>query len=187
MRMTNKALLYTLAALAVAAGAYFLYSGRLEGRLDGIGSAAAPADSGIETYRLEALGISFDYPSAVYDVQTHQEGTVALLPAGFVPPQDGEGPPSITITSLDNAGGLALEEFLKKEPRTNFALSDQKLSTTTVGGRLAYAYSHSGLYETDAVAVATGEKVYVFAAGWMQADDRIRQDFKDIIKSVKFQ
>lgn len=187
MRMTNRAVLYTLAALAVAAGAYFLFSRHLISRLDGTGGVTAPADSGIETYRLEALGISFDYPSALYDVQTQQEGTVELLPAGYVPPRGGEGPPSITITSLNNAEGLALEEFLKKEPRTNFALSGQKLSTTTVGGRLALAYSHSGLYETDAVAVAIGEKVYVFEAGWMQAGDHIRQDFKDIIKSVKFQ
>ena len=78
--MTRTTVLYALAALVVAAGAYFLFSHYQVGLLDGVGGAPASEDSGIETYRLEALGVSFDYPSALYDIQTQHEGTVALLP-----------------------------------------------------------------------------------------------------------
>jgi hypothetical protein len=108
------------------------------------------------------------------------------MPRGYVPPQNGEGPPSITVSTYNNAERLPLDQFLRSEPKANFALSDRELRQATVGGKPALAYTYGGLYENDAVAVAIGDKVYVFAAGWMQANDPTRADLRDILKTVTF-
>lgn len=186
--MARNGIFAAIVVLALAAGGYLYFSGYQIGGLDGTG--AAPQEHTLRYSSRE--GYSFAYPDT-YELSSRAETagtevwhTAALVPRGYVPPQNGEGPPSITVSIYGNAEGLPLEQFLRSEPKTNFALSDQNLAPTTVGGKPALAYVYSGLYENDAVAAAVGDRVYVFAAGWMQANDRIRRDFRDIIKSVQF-
>ena len=84
------------------------------------------------------------------------------------------------------SNSISLEDWLRSDSRSNFALSDQVLTPTTVGGQPAVAYRHSGLYETDAVALIREGQVYLFSAGWINAEDRIRTDFKELLQTVQF-
>jgi hypothetical protein len=183
-----KRVVVTLLAVALVAGAcYFALSRYLVSRLDGTGGAVAPPGSGLEVYHSGALGVSFSYPFARYDIQAPAPDTLVLLPEGYVPPQGGEGPPAITVTMFNDAEGLPLEQFIQNEPKTNYPLSpDKTLTQTTLGGLPAVAYTYTGLYESDAAAVKVGSRVYVFAAAWADAGDQIRQDFKSLLQTVTF-
>lgn len=185
--ITGAAVLIVVVGFCAACiGARYLVS-----RLDGTGGVSAP-QAHLLQYSSEE-GYSFMYPDT-YDLSSHTETSGAaqwdvlvLVPKGYVAPQGGEGPPSISVASYNNAEGLPLEQFITNEPKANFGLSgDKKLTPISVGGKPAFGYTYSGLYENDAVAVANSGRVYVFAAGWMQAGDPIRQDLQDIIKSVQF-
>ncbi len=156
-------------------------------------ATSTPTTPGYTNYSSDHVGVSFTYPDTYEATSTHQSAgeqkwhTVVLLPKGYVPPQEGESPPAITVSDFANAEGLPLEQFIKNEPKTNFALSaDQKLTPATVGGVPALAYRHSGLYETDVVAVESNHKVYVFSAGWINTNDKIRNDFQEMLKTVRF-
>lgn len=188
--MMRNGMFAAVVVLVLAAGGYLYFSGYRLGGLGGTGTGAAPQEHTLQYSSRE--GYSFAYPDT-YELSSRAKtaGTevwnmVTLVPRGYVPPQNGEGPPSITVGSYSNAEGLPLEQFLRSEPKANFSLSDQTLRRTTVGGKPALAYTYSGLYESDAVAVAANGKVYVFAAGWMQEKDKIRTDLQDIIKTVTF-
>lgn len=146
-----------------------------------------------ESYVSPELGLSFYYPKT-YEVTLHTEGnaerrwyTLVLLPDEYIPPQGGEGPPSIAISAYDNVEGLPLEQWIRGDARSNFKLpGDQLLKSTTIDGEAALKYQYSGLYETDAVAVAHGGRVYVFSAGWLTPQDVIRAEFQDLYSSVNF-
>jgi len=90
---------------------------------------------------------------------------LVLLPKGYAPPQGGEAPPAISMSVFSNVEGLSLEQWIKGDNRSNFKLSqDGVLASTTVGGEPALAYTHSGLYETDAVVVSRRGKLFLFEA-----------------------
>lgn len=181
--MNKTALVWALVVAVAATGFYFLMQ------------YAAPATgtdtSGVEQpghYSSEHVGVAFVYPEK-YEIETRHEGEghiLTLLPKGYVAPQGGEGPATITIEEFSNAEGLPLETFLANEPRTNFNLGGGTTTETTVGGQPALRYAYSGLYENDAYAVAANGKVYVFATGWISQDDPLRQELKDIISTVTF-
>lgn len=185
--MHKKAPVLIVLGVVVLAGAYFLFSRHLAGRLDGMGDAAAPAGPALELYRSDALGVSFGYPSGRYDIGTPEDGSLVLMPEGYAPPQGGEGPPTITMSAYSDAEGLPLEQFLQNEPRTNFGLSaDKKLEPLTVNELPALSYRYSGLYESDAIAVLNGKRVYIFTVSWANESDQIRADFMTIINSLAF-
>jgi hypothetical protein len=190
MMMRNKAL-FVVAVIALLAGGYFLFSQYLVSRLDGTGGVSAPAGSDLEQYDSPALGVSFTYPFARYDIQTPAEGTVVLVPEGYVPPQGGEGPPAITITSVAVDPSTDLESWIRTDKRSNFYLSaDQKLAGgpthELVGGEPGFMYRYSGLYENMAIATKHSSKIYVFNVSWSDSQDLIRKDFTELISSVKF-
>ncbi len=117
-----------------------------------------------------------------------QWDVLVLLPKGYVAPEAGEGPPTISVASYNNAEGLPLEQFVLSEPRTNWDLIVDERATrpTTAGGEPAIWYHYSGLYEVDSVAVAHGDRVYVFSGDWLDPKDQIRADFNNLIKTVQF-
>ncbi|MBX4191899.1 hypothetical protein KW798_00200 [Candidatus Parcubacteria bacterium] len=145
------------------------------------------------TYTSNELGVTFDYPAS-FDVSYYKEGNaerqwqvVTLLPKGYTPPKDSEGPPSIAITMFDNPEGTPLQQWIEGNSMSNFKLgTDQSLKPTTVGGEQGYRYLYGGLYETDAVAVAHGGKIYLLTAGWQTPQDPIRAQFQDLYTSLKF-
>jgi hypothetical protein len=144
-------------------------------------------------YHSSELELSFNHPSK-YDVVFNKDGNgerewynLVLIPAEYIPPVGGEGPPSIAVSMYQNTEYIELEEWIRGNNFSNFKLSsDQVLVPTEVNNITALSYSHTGLYETDAVVVAKDNKIYVFSVGWITRQDEIRRLFKDILASVKF-
>jgi len=139
-------------------------------------------------YVSEHVGVMFDYPTKYIATSTHAgDGhVIVLLPADYVPPINGEGPATITVSQFSNANDLPLEQFIRNEPRANFGLSDGQTTSTQVGGHPALAYNYSGLYESDGVAVAVHNKIFIFATGWYSPTDSLRQELKDLLQTVVF-
>ncbi len=176
----QKIIAFLAAVLVLAAGAYFFVP------------SAPVSESRI--FESTHLGLKFEYPSSYEATSTHMGNAergwhaVVLLPAGYTPPQGGEGPPAITVQDIPNPEGLALEAWILGDARSNWKLAAQDggLGSTTVGGEPALSYKHSGLYETSAVAVAHGDKIYLFEAGWLTPEDKIRTDFEKLLDTVQF-
>jgi hypothetical protein len=170
--------------------AWFAFSSYLLGKLDGQGSATPNA----ATYESKELGVSFEYYKNLYEIKLQQSGndernwqTLVFLPKGYVPPEGGEGPATITISRFPNTEGHSLAAWIRGDARSNFKLSaDQTLEERTVGGYPALGYTYSGLYESDAVAVSLGEYIYLFEVGHLTPQDRVRADFQDMITTVEF-
>lgn len=184
--MDKRALMWALVVAVVATGVYFLTSRYLVSRLDGTGGVVATEQPG--QYSSAHVGVAFTYPDK-YELESRHVGEghlLTLLPKDYVPPQNGDGPAAITVQEFNNAEDLPLDTFIQNEPMANFSLSDGKTTPTTIGGQPALMYAYSGLYENDAYAVAANGRVYVFATGWTSADDPLRQEPKDLIKTVTF-
>jgi hypothetical protein len=187
----KKAVIIVLAVMLVAGAGYYAFSRYLVSRLDGTGGVQAPQEN-LHTYNSPELGLSFKYLSRFEPVLHNsskageESYTVVLLPVGYIPPQGGEGPPAIAIAAYPNTEGLTLGQWVRADARSNFKLSPGALATTTLDGHFALAYRYSGLYETDALAVAVGSKVYVFSVGWLDASDELRADFSRLLTSVEF-
>ena len=43
-----------------------------------------------------------------------------------------------------------------------------------------------GEYEIDTVLVLNEGKIYYFSVGWLTAEDKLRQDFQELLKTVQF-
>ena len=194
MMRRNPILIIGLAALLLIGG-YYAFSRYLVSKLDGAGSINSPQAGGTQNllqYSSEN-GVSFMYPDT-YELSSRTEGgaedrwdVLVLLPKGYVPPQGSEGPPAIVMSVFEHEAGTPLETWVKNDPRSNYQLSpDGRLDAVRVGGQPAVAYRHSGLYETDAVAVAHQGTMFVFSAGWIGADDPIRADFQNLLSTVHF-
>lgn len=141
-------------------------------------------------------GISFEYPAsyALQERNGSAEGPAMKIIilgdkkelADAQTREGSEGPPVISILVI-KAENENLEEWIRGSNFSNFKLSStEELIPTTVGGEAALSYQHSGLYETDAVAVKRGNTVYLFSAGWLSPQDSIRSNFVQLIESVEF-
>lgn len=195
--MTMQKAVGIVVAVVLALGAgYYLFANYLVSKLDGTGGVTAPQEQDPQVaYSANGLGLSFKYPEKRYTLSTHQSGNderkwdnIVLVPSDFTPVDGGEGAPSISILVLPNPEKLSLEQWIKGDARSNWKLSpdNAQLRPTTVGGEDGYAYIHGGLYETDAVAVAHGDTIYLFEVGWMNSDDGIRSDFAKLLETVQF-
>lgn len=190
--MNKKAFAYALVVAVVATGIYVLFSRYVVSRLDGTGGVSAPQGQ-LQQYSSED-GYSFMYPST-YELSSRTEGTaerqwdvLLLLPAGYVPPQGGEGPPTISVGVFPNPEGLPLEAWVRGDARSNWKMIvDERASRpATVGGEPAVWYHYSGLYEVDSVAVAHGGKILLFSGDWLNPSDQIRADFNALLNTVQF-
>jgi len=184
-----KKVVLAIAIVAVAALAYWGFSVYLVSKLDGRGTL--PHSQNLQLYSSED-GISFKYPST-YVLSSHTQGNaeyqwdeLVLLPGGAVVPQGGEAPPGITMSVFDVPSLISVAQWVKGDARSNYKLSGSALASTTVGGEDALYYTHSGLYEADAVAVRHGTKIFLFEGQWSDAQSPLRQDFANLLDTVQF-
>lgn len=191
MSTVSKVILVVVALIVVAFGVAFMTSRYLVSKLDGTG-IQTPQERR-ELYSSED-GVSFSYPDT-YELSSRSEGNaerqwdvLVLLPKGYVPPYNGEGPPAISMSVFANPEGLSLDAWIKGDSRSNWKLAAQDggLGSTTVGGEPALAYRYSGLYETSAVAVAHKGKIFLFEAGWIAPTDATKRDFEILLGTVQF-
>jgi hypothetical protein len=178
--------------LLAAFGAAVWYFGFREVAL----SPSAGGEAGA-LYTFNDAGLYFQYPQTYtfesYPLEDDTESWTSLM---LVRTKDkeqaeangaSEGPVAITVGIFDAQSGQSLEDWIKSDSHSNFALSpDQKLTPQTVGGEPALAYEHSGLFENDAVAVIHGGKIYLFEASWADANDPLRSDFQNLLKTLQF-
>lgn len=181
----KNSLIFAVALVVIAISAYAL--------LDRNAAAPTHTFTAATTYDSDAAKVSFKYPDS-YSLESRSDSfegspiTIATLTVkGAEIPDQSEGPPAISMLAIPNPGNLALEDWIKAKSISNFSLSsDKKLSPVSVGGEPGLAYSHSGLYENDAVAVARGGKIYLFSASWADASSTMRADFQNLLKTVTF-
>jgi hypothetical protein len=188
----TKAISIAVVVLVVLVGGAWAGSRYLVSKLDGTGGVQTPLSNMLQ-YSSEE-GISFLYPDT-YEITSRTEGTaerqwdvLVFLPKGYVPPQGGEGPPTIALSIFDNPEDLELEQWIKSDARSNWKLAAENamLAGTNMGGVPALAYQHSGLYETTAVAAALDGKIYLFSVGWLTPEDKQLEDFSHILSTVTF-
>lgn len=87
-----------------------------------------------------------------------------------------EGPPGITIEVFENTNTETAREWVENNPRSNYA-DGNEISEIGIGGLPAAMYVWSGLYEADAIVVATNDYVYMMSGTWIDATSALRDDF----------
>lgn len=185
-----KIVLVVVALIVVAFGVAFGASRYLVSKLDGTGGVSAP----LTVFDNEHLGLAFEHPDRYVPTVSHTGNTesewhvVTLLPAGYVPPEAGEGPPAISVQDIPNPEGLGVRQWVVGDARSNWQLTidDRASRNITVDGLPAIWYHYSGLYETDSVAVAANGKIYLFSVGWLEPQDQVRTDFNNLLNTVHF-
>lgn len=131
-----------------------------------------------DTYKLEERADSFE---------NNPVRVITLIDKDVVIPDMSEGPPAISLVIVPNQQNIPLEQWVKTKSVSNFQLSQsQTLTPTLVGGEQGLSYTHSGLYESNAVAVAHNGKVYVFSVGSIDPSDALVTDFQNLLKTVQF-
>lgn len=150
-----------------------------------------------KTFHSNELGLMFTYP-ANYTLETHEQGTAERIWTTLVlidsdilreARENGasEGPPAIAVQIFDNVEQYTAEEWVKGVSYSNYKLSaDGVLAPTTIGGEPALAYHYSGLFETEAVAVAHGTHIYLVSVDWLTPQDKNVEDFEVILGNITF-
>lgn len=156
-------------------------------------TTASGAGGDTEVYASTTQGVRFIYPDR-YMLEERSQGTGArrhhvitlMREVGLPPPQNGEGPVSITI-QIFPVSGQTVQSWITSAQESNFQLSpDDMLTTTTVAGVAGLRYRWSGLYEGESVALLRGGRVYVFSHTWMEPGRELEDDFEKLIDSVEF-
>ncbi len=181
-----KLLVILVLVFGVAAGGYYV--------LQGTSSVPEPiTEVEDHEYHSAQYGLSFLYPNT-YAMTEHDAGngermthSILLVDKKFQAVQNSEGPPVVAVTIFENIEHLSLEDWVTSTSYSNYKLAtNETLHPTSVGGKEALSYAHSGLYETDAVVVMHNGRVYMFTAGWLTVQDQTRSDLEEILSSVEF-
>lgn len=181
-----KKLLFLVAVFLLAGGGILVWYNRPDMSQQG-------AHEHTPVYTSDEAGLMFQYVD-LYKLEERHDGfdgkevhVLTLVDASSTVPNMSEGPTAISVIEIPIVATTSLADWVRNNSISNFYMSPDKMfSSTTVGGEGALVYRYSGLYESDAVAVAHGGKIYLFAASWIDANDRIRTDFKNLISSVRF-
>ncbi len=198
MMKMNKVVAIGGVVVLVLAGAAYVGAQYLVGKLDGRGTPAPQtpmpqAPQSTHDYTDEYIGIAFNYPTDRYDIFEIADAgrewggqVLVFLPKGYQAPVGGEGPPTITITTYP-VQDKTLQQWLESDPRSNWQLlvDDRASRPTTVDGKQAVWYHHTGLYENDAVAVLHSNNAIVFSVGYLAPTDQVRQDFNAVMETMQ--
>lgn len=153
----------------------------------------APPEA-MRTYSSTEYGISFPYPSTYLLTEHDAAGSalrkhhvITLLRREDLPlPENGEGPPSITIDIYQNdLDRQTAEQWIRNSGASNFKLGNGLLTRTTAGGLPALSYRWSGLYEGTTVVVAEPAWIYAMSVTYMEMGAPIVQDFAALRDSAR--
>jgi len=149
----------------------------------------------MQQYQNTTYGISLAYPNT-YALQEREVGNgerahysitlidkVALANA----PQNGEGPPAITIDIFQNdIDQLLINEWVQGSSFSNFKLSpDGVLASTTLAGAPALTYTWDGLYRGKSFVAAHKGNIVMVSGQFLAAEDEIVSDFNAVVSSLK--
>lgn len=184
-----KVVVVIVLVITLAVGVAFGVSRYLVSKLDGTGNPP-PEQVGEGAYRYASEdGYSFLYPMT-YELSSQSMGDVdaiVFLPKGYVPPENGEGPPTISVAAYPVPQEVALRQWLASDSRSNWqlVLDDRATRSITIDGKEAIWYHYSGLYENDAVAVLHNNRVIIFTVGYLDPQDQIRTDFNILVENIE--
>jgi len=160
----------------------------------------APNRTGEATYSEANVGLEFDYRTGPtgyvvdermpVDLDEDLVKVVILTRAEDAekePPAGGEGFPTITISVFNNTE----KQFSRMWAEENIQYSNINLLIgnvleTVVGGANAIRYMADGLYASNNVVVAHGDKVYVITGQFMDENSDIYRDFSPLVDSIRF-
>ncbi|MBI2610318.1 hypothetical protein HYW60_00050 [Candidatus Kaiserbacteria bacterium] len=176
-----KAIAGIFVLLIVVIGAYLLFGTR------------SPSVEGAR-YANATYGISFEYPSA-HALQEREVGdahryhySITLIDKEALAtlPQNGEGPPTISVDIFqNNLDQLSIEQWVRGTNFSNFKLSpDGLLASTTVAGVPALSYTWDGLYRGESTVFTHKDNVIMLSVTYLSRDDQIRADFARVLSSL---
>lgn len=141
------------------------------------------------TYSSLEHGISFSYPEGYTLNERDERGAhvITLTVASAEVPEAGEGPTSITVQIVPNAGNQTADEWIRSSPLSNFRLSGGTPAEVMVGTDSALAFAWDGLYPGTTIVQARGEKIYAFSVTYLSPEDPIRTHFAQVVASATFQ
>lgn len=145
------------------------------------------------TYQSEGAGVSFKYSDS-YELQernltinNEMVRVITLLQKGVVIPEGGEGGTAITVAIFEEKEPISLTDWVHSMTNTFPVPTDGfNYQEIEIGGEKALAYTSTGLYESDNIAVSKNGKVYVFSASWLTREDQILKDYSKLMTSVSF-
>lgn len=181
-----KIVCFILTLMVVVAGAYVLLTPQVPP------GEAAPT---MQTYMSPAYGIVFAYPDT-YALQEREVGngeryhyTITLIDKEALAnvPQNGEGPPAITIDIFqNNLDQLGIEAWVRGTSFSNFKLSpDGLISSTAVAGVPALTYAWDGLYRGESVVFAHNDNILMAGVQFLDRTDQIVTDFYSLLASLE--
>ena len=151
-----------------------------------------------KVYPTDDIGVEFTYPEYYfYEEREEEDGSRVVvltedteesraLREGTTTPAR-EGPVAITIQRFENPDELTAEEWVKSNAqRSNFSVSSGVFTEIEVDGEPGERYAWSGLYEGNSVAVAREKDLFLFTVTFLTYEDKIREDFEALLKSVSF-
>jgi hypothetical protein len=157
-------------------------------------STPVPSNNSSTVSYTSAQGdIAFEYRNS-YDLTERNDSfegkpirVLTLTGKDVVIPDMSEGPPAISLVIVPNPENLPLQEWVQTKSISNFQLSATKTFTPiTVGGEQGVSYTHSGLYESTATALAHQGNIYVFSVGSTDPTEPLVTDFQNLLKTVQF-
>lgn len=174
-----------LVAAVLIAGWYVIDAERVDA------PTRQPADAQTSTFDGGELHFSFAYRDT-YTLEKREievDGVLAtyltLTPKGSVVPVAGEGPTGLTVVVFPNPRGIGLADWLQSMNNTGvMPTSGWDFAEAVVDGKDALAYTSTGLYESDNVAVSHKGAVYVFSGTWLTREDQTLKDLNALIQSV---
>ena len=129
-----------------------------------------PASVVIEskTYASSTAGISFTYPGNYFPIERYGEidiehQTITLL--------EDDKPTSITI-EIYKANRYSLPKGIS-------------ITTSTIADHPASSWHWSGLYEGESTLIKTDKSTYVLSVSYLSMEDKIKQDFSQVLGTLR--
>ena len=163
------------------------------------------SDAVREEYRVDKLGIAFDYEKDVYVVDDLSKFIgdpidKALAVAVYrvmnaeekeeLENSEGgrEGPPAINILVFENSDNKSSSQWIDAfSGVSNIGLLMGDINRdAVVGGANAVKYRTDGLYLADNVVVASSGYIYHFIGAFLEEGSDIHKEFNNIVESVEF-
>lgn len=149
--------------------------------------------SNTPSYVNENYGIGFDFPDGykrservVREPVEHY--SITFIRAEDLPaPQGGEGPTSINIDIYSLGSAANLEEWIRTNQASNFAIGPGELNRTTVDGAEALSYTWDGLYPGRTTAFLHNGNVFLVSGTYLAPEDKIVSDYRALVDSIELQ
>lgn len=142
----------------------------------------------LRAYANDMYGVTFTYPSNYVLSEAEHDGyhSIFLTDKKDLPaPQNGEGPPGISLVIYKNTDQAPLVSWLKSAEGSNFNLANGMYASTTVSGETAVSYHWSGLYEGSSVAFALNNYIFIGSVTYIAPDDPQIKIYRDVLSSIE--